>query len=583
MSSETLDNDNSTEFHKKYSEDEEENKNKTEIVYWKEECMKRNLMPAILMLEEKKINVDDEVNDLNGNTLLHYAAIYNYYNVIRCLIEIYHADINKINKNGYTPFFLIVSNLDRNIFNFQYYVKLKNINYDIKDKNGLSILIHSILTDFTYAFLYFSYEGLIEKYVNEKNTNSLIYYSIINNNKFALVYLLNKKNLNINDSYFNNTAVLSDILITNKYNSITKFLVKYYTDDIELNSIHTCKKGVLNFPFYNLFNYELLNTLYFYKTKNFFKFLIALFKKSTDKFNNESSKVLLDENLVNNDIGYKYKIVNLKYMIYDLILPNVSPIIKMVIFLIYLCALYFGTKDKLYLNLFYNEYINTGKYLIFYRTFSLLLLYILFVWLFYSNDSILSNDKEIEPDIVNIINNGNVIDLPNISEICPACGTRKDLSDSHCFRCKGCFSKRFFHSNLFQICITKKNIIKYLLYVLLKINFYILCILNCLEKNPTNKSFFAFFYIFRYKTGFFNSLCQLVLGFLLFKEIGHFIAMIISLSAKTPYEFIYKYHKKVYPNSLKEKAPNNMVVQCPEINEFIPFKTAINNLINNIC
>jgi hypothetical protein len=121
------------------------------------------------------------------------------------------------------------------------------------------------------------------------------------------------------------------------------------------------------------------------------------------------------------------------------------------------------------------------------------------------------------------------------------------------------------------------------LYVLLKINFYILCILNCLEKNPTNKSFFAFFYIFRYKTGFFNSLCQLVLGFLLFKEIGHFIAMIISLSAKTPYEFIYKYHKKVYPNSLKEKAPNNMVVQCPEINEFIPFKTAINNLINNIC
>ena len=203
--------------------------------------------------------------------------------------------------------------------------------------------------------------------------------------------------------------------------------------------------------------------------------------------------------------------------------------------------------------------------------------------MFYSNDKQLNNDKEIEPDIVNVINNGNAIDLPNIDEICPSCGTRKDLSDSHCFRCKGCFSNRFFHSNLFQICITKYNIKTYLSYVLLKINFYLICLLNCLEKNPTNKSLFAFMYIFRYKTGFFNSLCQLILGFLLFKEIGHFLAMILSLIVKTPYQFIYKYHKKVYPNTLEQRAPNNMVVQLPEVNEFIPFKTALNNLINNIC
>jgi hypothetical protein len=203
--------------------------------------------------------------------------------------------------------------------------------------------------------------------------------------------------------------------------------------------------------------------------------------------------------------------------------------------------------------------------------------------MFYSNDKLLNNDKEIEPDIVNIINNGNVIDLPSIDEICPSCGTRKDLSDSHCYRCKGCFSNRFFHSNLFQICITKYNIKRYLSYVLLKINFYFICLCNCLRKNPTNKSLFAFMYIFRYKTGFFNSICQLILGFLLFKELGHFLAMILSLIVKTPYHFIYKYHKKVYPNTLKQKAPNNMVVQSPEVNEYISFKTGFNNLIDNIC
>ena len=570
---ETLDNENIPEYHKKYSEDEEENKNKTEIIYWKEECIKGNLMPGIIMLEQKKINVDDEVNSINGNTLLHYAANYGFYNVIRALIEIYHADINKQNKSGFTPFYYIVNNSDTNIFNFQYFIKLKNINYDIKDKNGLNILIHSILTHFYYAFLYFSYEGLIEKYNNENNLNPLIYFSIINNNKLSLAYLLLKKNCNINDTYFKNTSVLSDILITNKYNSITKFLIKYFNEDINLNTINTCKKGLLNFPFYNLFNYELLNTLYFYKTNNYFQFLIALFKKSESKFNNDTSKILLDEKLVNKDIGYHYKIVNLKYMIYDLILPNIPTVIKSIIFLLYLFLFYFGTKNNIYFD----------KYSIFYRTISFLLLYICFILIFYSNDKILNKDKEIEPDIVNIINNGNVVELPNISEICLACGTRNNLSDSHCFRCKGCFSNKFFHSNLFQICITKYNIKIYILYVLLKINFYFLCLFNCLEKNPKNKSFFCFFVIFSFKTGIFNSMFLLIIGFLLLKEIGHIFSLFMSLIEETPYQFIYKYHNKVYPNCLKEKSPNNMVVQSPEINEKILFKTGINNLINNIC
>ena len=582
--SETLDNEEPPEFGKKYSEDEEDIKNKLEIIYWKEECAKGNLMPGIMMIEQKKINVNDEVDSSSGNTLLHYAANFGFYNVIRTLVEIYHADINKENKFGYTPFFYIISNTDRNIFNFQYFVKLKNINYDIKDKNDHSVLIHSIISNFHYAFLYFAYEGLIEKYNNaKKDSNPLIYFTIINNNKFALSYLLFKKKSDINDSYFNKTAFLSDVLISNKYNSITKFLIKYFNDELNLNTIHTCKKSLLNFTFYNLFNYELLNTLYYYKTNNYFKFILALFKTSEPKFVVDSNKVLLDENMVNNDLGYKYKIANIKYMIYDLILPSISPIIKIFLFLLYLCLFYFGTKEKKIFNFLFNEYIYINQYEIFYQSFSILILFIWFIWMFYSNDKILNNDKEIEPDIVNIINNGNVVDLPNIGEICSACGTRKNLSDSHCFRCKGCFSNRFFHSNLFQVCITKYNIKRYLFYVLLKINFYSICLFNCLEKNSTNKSIYELFYIFRFKGGFFNSICELFIGFLLLKEVGHFLALILCLTVKTPYQFIYKYHKKVYPNCLKEKAPNNMVVQSPEINEYIPFKTGFTNIINNIC
>ena len=249
--SEVLDNNPSENIEKKSIEEnkevekenkKEEKKDKSQTLYWKEECMKSNLMPGIIMLEQKKINVDEEVNSTNGNTLLHYAASYGFYNAIRALIEIYNADINKQNKIGYSPLFYIVNNPDTNIFNFQYFVKLKKINFELTDINNLNILVHSIITHFNYAFLYFSYHGLIEKYHGDIYENPLIYFSIIYNNKFTLSYLLLKKTCDINANYFKKSAILSDILITNKYNSITKFLLKYFNEEINLQSINTCKK-----------------------------------------------------------------------------------------------------------------------------------------------------------------------------------------------------------------------------------------------------------------------------------------------------------------------------------------------------
>lgn len=543
----------------------------TKPMFWKEECIKGNLMPGIIMLEQKKINVNDEVNSSNGNTLLHYAAKFGFYNAIRALIEVYKADINIQNKSGYSPLFYIVNNIDTNIFNFQYFVKLKNINLELNDTNNLNILVHSMITHFHYAFLFFSYHGLIEKFHEDKYANPLIYFSIIYNNKFSLSYLLLKKNCDINAMYYNKSANLSDILITNKYNSICKFLVKYFNEDINLSNINTCKKSLLNFPAYNVFNYELLNTLYFYKANDYHKFILALFKPHKPKFNNDPNKILLDEKMSNDDIGYKYKMVNLKYMIYDLILPKMSKSIKVLLFFIYLCLLYFGTKEKIYFYLLYRK----DKYIILYKILTSFCLFILYIFLFFSTEQTITNDKEIESDIVNIISNGNVIDLPYIDEICSACGTRKNLNDSHCFRCKGCFSDRFFHSNLFMICITKNNIKKYLLYVFLKINFYLICLNNCLEKNK-NK-------FFDYRAGIISFIFEIFIIFLIFKELGHLIWIIMSLTVKTPYQFLHKYHKKVYPSSLKERQSNKMVVQSPEIDEKIGFKNSFDNLINNIC
>ena len=561
-----------------------------DVVNWRQECINGNLMPGVLLVEQNKISVNEVVNPENGNTLLHYACNFGFYNVIRTLIEKFNADINVKNKLGYTPMFLIVSNTDTNIFNFQYCVKTEKIDYSLYDINGLNFLVHSIITNFHYAFLYFCYLNLTHESKNDKYANPLIYFAITNNNKFALIYLLFNKNSNINDTYYNNTSFLSDILITNKNNTITKFLVKYFNEEISLKSIHTCKKSILNFPFYNVYNYELLNTLYFYKTKNYWSFILALFKKYKPRFNRCSNQRLLEDNLVNNDIGYRYKMINFKYMFYDLILPKISNGIKVLLFLLYLCLFYFGTNQQFSFILIINNESNMSYFYLGHKVLSILLLFIWFIVMFNSSTKLMviedqneNNTTQIEKEIAQILKGDNILNLPYIEEICPACGKKKKLEETHCFRCKTCFKYKYFHSNLFNICITKGNIKRYLVYLILKINFYFICLYNLLDKNPTNKTILAFLLIFRYKTSISNIFLEFIVGFFLIKEIGHFIALIICFTVKTPYEYIYKCHKKVYQPTLKEKGNKKIIVQSPEINENISFIQGIKNIIRNIC
>ena len=83
------------------------NEIQNQIIEWRKEALKGNFMPAILMLEQNKINVNDIVDENNKETLLHLAGRFTFYNVIRVLIEKFNADINIKNKNGHTLLFLI--------------------------------------------------------------------------------------------------------------------------------------------------------------------------------------------------------------------------------------------------------------------------------------------------------------------------------------------------------------------------------------------------------------------------------------------------------------------------------------------
>ena len=178
-------------------------------VSWKLEALKGNFMPAMIMLEQKKINVNDIVDPIKQETLLHLAGRFGYFNVMRTLIETFNADINIKNVNGHTLLFLIVSTNNGNLVHFYYLINRPNLEIDIVDKLGMSPLSHSIMTNFHFPFLYFINAGLLNK-IRDIYGNPVIYFAITNENKFAFSYLLHNKKFDVNSKYFNNSQTLAD-------------------------------------------------------------------------------------------------------------------------------------------------------------------------------------------------------------------------------------------------------------------------------------------------------------------------------------------------------------------------------------
>ena len=548
---------------------------KIEIVDWKVEALKGNFMPAIIMLEQNKINVDDIVDENNKETLLHLAGRFTYYNVLRVLIEKFHADVNIKNKNGHTLLYLIVSTTDYNIINFVFLIRQKNLDINITDNFGMSPLVHSIMTSFHYAFLFFVNEGLLEKY-KDNYGNPITYFPIANNNKFVLTYLILNKKYDINAKYFNNTKNLSDLLITNPYNSITKFLAKYFGKKIDLNNIISCRKNILDFQTYNVYNYEILNTLYYHKTKNYFGFLSALFKKSIlNDTQNQNNQINNINDKKENNFGYYYKIINLRFMIYNLILPSLSSLSKLLLFFIYMSFLYFISNEK-------NNELNPNPRTInnIYISLSFICFYLIIFILFNSKKQINEppKKKNLESEITTLLKNNNIENLPDIEEICSSCGCTKDITTYHCYLCEACIKFRIFHSNFFGCCITKGNIIYYLLYIILKINIYFIFLLNALKANPTNNGLICVFFPFWHKTSIKTFVLQNIIAGLIVIAFGHLLSLLFCLSVKTPYKYIFGMDKRVYYKCLKENPNNKCIVQIPEINEEKKIKNIFNYL-----
>ena len=107
-------------------------------------------------------------------------------------------------------------------------------------------------------------------------------------------------------------------------------------------------------------------------------------------------------------------------------------------------------------------------------------------------------------------------------------------------------------------------------------NFYYICLINALKANPTNNGLICVFFPFWYKTALKTFILQSIIGGIIVIHLGHLLSLLLCLSVKTPYKFIFELDKKVYYKCLRENKVNKFIVQVPEIND----EKKIKNLFN---
>ena len=119
------------------------------------EALKGNFMPSILLLESNKIDINSPINSDTGDTLLHLAIGFSFYNVTRTLIEKFNADVNIKNQNGHTPLHILCYNQAKDLVILTYLLNNKSLNIDEEDNAGLTALSYSVINNFNIAFYVF--------------------------------------------------------------------------------------------------------------------------------------------------------------------------------------------------------------------------------------------------------------------------------------------------------------------------------------------------------------------------------------------------------------------------------------------
>ena len=505
------------------------------------ELEKGNFMPSILLLDQKKINVNDEINP-EGDCLIHYACKFCFFNVLRTLIEIFNADINKQNKFGLTPFHFLCKKMQENFFLVSYMLKIDGLKYDICDNNGRSPIFYAIEYDYVDVFYNLCYYKVN---FNQKDNdgNGLFYYALKYDNLIALKFLLFHSGMKLKKEIKN----ICDIFITNDGSKCCKYLLKYHINEIEINN----KISLKNYTKYNLFNYDFIKTVFYYYNNNFIVALFYILFKSNYRIYNLS--YLLKFHLLNKFPHFKRLLISIYSILMCLIFTflyfklNKVPFrlnFSLLIHLYQLSTILFILYSVYYL--FYNKTPEKIKN-------------------FYSKNKYNYNDLGTQTDTVLFHTQQaferNVFNLCEKGESCSICLIKKSKSTVHCNICDRCVNNFYFHSKFLDLCISDENVGYYITLILCVwfIHFSLIAqikeiiMVDYFVDNKEERYFFAMIYYFFGEAGFlltFIVLYLLISGVLLF---GLNMDLMICKGAQTTYYLMFNSHKIPSGKIMKRK------------------------------
>lgn len=524
-------------------------------ISWRREASIGNFMPAVVLLDRKELMVNEPIDIISENRLVHLAVSFSYLNVTRCLLELFNCDINIRNAGGQSALHIACNNPSQDAYLLSYLLKNDLLQVNVTDHSGLTPIFYSVLNKFNIALLALTYLKSNLTHIDNFG-NNIFYFSLTSDNKFAMKFLLRHFPANniINQSYYKNQATLADVLITTKNTSCTKHLVKYYYKDLSLESLISCKKNLDKFNVYNKFNYDMLNTLYYYKTKDFVGFFRALFRKDRSECE---------------DHCYSYKLYNFSLMIFDYLIPNTRNILKIAMLCAYIVMLskFFSllldiSNSKIIEYSYFQSLVDLWQISSF---FTLIICMIRFTFYKYPDNFYeesqynLTNPEYARENVCHQIYDAmerNPLDLFFEEEICEICLIKKDKNTNHCHICNKCVKDFYFHSKLLDICFSKQNINYYivLLSSFAAIHFYIVVLLFKvldIETQGTDKisiynsenytTNLVIFFINASFNKIFSCLFFFITGVIYFQKL---MTLIICLGYKTTYYNMFRYHKR---------------------------------------
>ena len=134
------------------SEEEEKIDEEDERIDLKRTIIEGSFLPVVALLKQGSLNVEDMIDEGQGLRLIHYACYFGKIKALRCLVEIFNADVNATDYRGQTP--LHVASVSGELGPLLYLSSQSACAKDTKDNALMTPLMNTVSSGHSEAFVF---------------------------------------------------------------------------------------------------------------------------------------------------------------------------------------------------------------------------------------------------------------------------------------------------------------------------------------------------------------------------------------------------------------------------------------------